>query len=1344
MDLSSPDPPHVLPDPPTEPQQLAQPHAVTSAASSTAAEDVYSPLPARLPPAPVPRSALSPSNPLSSELGQRLNPPSRASSPRAAPKIPNTMMMPQGMPAGDSDAMQMMGPAIPRSPDSNRPLNVTDALSYLDAVKMQFQDKPDVYNHFLDIMKDFKSQVIDTPGVIERVSMLFHGNPYLIQGFNTFLPPGYRIELSTDPRNVDTITVTTPLGIMTQNILGAPPRIPRDPSLPTSGVITPFVQQSSLGLPPPPLLPIGIGSGSRPVTPMQHRPAHAPSLFESVFSNSPAMQGAQTTAAASFLGNLGNRTMEKTNEMDFNHAIQYLNKIKTRFADDPETYKQFLEILQTYQKEQKPLHETPVYAHVQMLFKDAPDLMDEFKDFLPASMAPAGEHAGWVEIQPHPIGGPIPFVPDEAQAPAPEKATKAPNRRRKRAPEKEAAGTQKTTGGRVAKRAKPNHKPEPSSPKFNSFQAPPSPPPVHPHQYQAPSQLPPTTHTHALQPANITPNVNGASSTSEELLFFDRTKKALESGGTYDEFLKLLNLFAKDIIDTKTLIDRAEIFLGDGELMVQFKELMGWDDKVGNIEYGPPGSIRTGPPDPYAARAPDDGQGPSYRRLPESEIRLACSGRRQLERSVLNDEWVSHPTWASEESGFIAHKKNSFEEALHRSEEERHEYHVHLEALSRTIAVLEPLDVRLEEMSPEERTQFRLKPNLGGTSRTIYERIIKKVYGRDAGLEVLKALQECPSVAVPVVVSRLKQKYEEWRRSKREWSRTWREVDNKNFYKAFDHQGIVFKANDKKSITAKHLVQEIEAVKAKQQKAREVKGQDSFTRGSLGHQLEYAFQDTTVLHDSLKMIFSFLDHSPTQYSPPERRSIERFLRSFIPVLFMFPSHEFNAACGPLEAGHEDDMAEDTFEGLDGVADDGPKASRDRNGKRQPSRGQSAGVSAGDLRKRLLKTVQERLPGNRPSDPSSRSAALTRSASPAPSESSSTTRLKSSRLNQELGGYNEERSNPEDIWIREAIPGSMSTGETPTTRRPFYANTTFYTLLRLLQLLYSRLLMCKEIGAQLAAQRHAPLLANPVAVQLGLDEPNGPSVILAQAVEAVGESRTGETPNVLYMYLLDACEKVFDNELDQATFEEQMRWFFGTKAYHVFTLDRVITAIVKQVQTIMADNKCQELLYLLQTARGKETIMVHDTIRYRREAERHVGADDHLYRFDWDTHSRSLRVQWVDPADPSVEERSLTIGRWHEYVATYVMVHPTEWLPARSQSGALFLRRCLMDATEKGDVVETDCSMRVVVSQRTYKLMYEAGKEDVLWRRRGAEDDATLQGRAAMRQEERKRALARYS
>ena len=57
-----------------------------------------------------------------------------------------------------ADGRQSSGPPA-ASPDGNRPLNVTDALTYLDAVKLQFQDKPDVYNHFLDIMKDFKSQM---------------------------------------------------------------------------------------------------------------------------------------------------------------------------------------------------------------------------------------------------------------------------------------------------------------------------------------------------------------------------------------------------------------------------------------------------------------------------------------------------------------------------------------------------------------------------------------------------------------------------------------------------------------------------------------------------------------------------------------------------------------------------------------------------------------------------------------------------------------------------------------------------------------------------------------------------------------------------------------------------------------------------------------------------------------------------------------------------------------------------------------------------------------------------------------------------------------------------------
>lgn len=370
---------------------------------------------------------------------------------------------------------------------------------------------------------------------------------------------------------------------------------------------------------------------------------------------------------------------------------------------------------------------------------------------------------------------------------------------------------------------------------------------------------------------------------------------------------------------------------------------------------------------------------------------------------MLNDEWVSHPTWASEEAGFQAHKKNTFEEALHKSEEERHEYHVQIEALSRTLALLEPLNTRIEKMSSEERALFRLPPGLGGPGRCLYQRIIKKVYGREHGGEVLIALQECPAVAVPVVLTRLRQKDEEWRRAQREWGRTWREVDCRNFYKSLDHLGIVFKAGDKKGITAKSFVGDIEGIKAKQLEDLQENGGKSFADCGVPPQLEYTFADTPVLHDSLKMVYSFLDHSQAQYSAPERRSVEKFLRGFVPMLCMYPEVEFNAACGPLE----DEAASQ------------PEVNG--SGRRTPS---LLGLSRKQQRASRTHTP------SRPPTPA---------LAPAPSPPKTT---------------------PEDVWILEASEIPPETEAPAGHERPFFANTTFYTLVRLLQVrILSLLLSC---------------------------------------------------------------------------------------------------------------------------------------------------------------------------------------------------------------------------------------------------------------------------------------------
>jgi paired amphipathic helix protein Sin3a len=166
-----------------------------------------------------------------------------------------------------------------------------------------------------------------------------------------------------------------------------------------------------------------------------------------------------------------------------------------------------------------------------------------------------------------------------------------------------------------SKKAKHHHKLDPASPPFSPYQTPASPQHVHPSSHLGMHQS--TLHqSHSSQFAH--PSTQGGMSTPDELLFFDRAKKTLESRETYEEFLRLLNMFSKDVIDAKTLVGRVQLFLGDGELLNQFKELIGWDDKQESVEHGPPGSVRTGPPEALSAPFVEDGQGPSYRKLPES------------------------------------------------------------------------------------------------------------------------------------------------------------------------------------------------------------------------------------------------------------------------------------------------------------------------------------------------------------------------------------------------------------------------------------------------------------------------------------------------------------------------------------------------------------------------------------------------------------------------------------------------------------------------------------------------------------------------------------------------------
>lgn len=574
-------------------------------------------------------------------------------------------------------------------------------------------------------------------------------------------------------------------------------------------------------------------------------------------------------------------------------------------------------------------------------------------------------------------------------------------------------------------------------------------------------------------------------------------KATLDSRETYHEFLKLVNLFAQDFIDRARLVRESRPFLGEGELMAQFKEILGWDEAMERSAlakereelYQPPGRPLTILDRP--SREELNIRYGSYRRVPADvcscrfvslrshivndvvqEINVECSGRDEMCKSVLNDEWVSHPSFSSEDSVFMAHKKNLYEEALHRTEEERHEYDFHIDALVRTISLLEPLSQKIMGMSPEERSLFRLKSNFGGAGKAVHQRIIKKIYGREAGLEVLQAMQDTPALALPVVLMRLKQKEGEWKRAQREWNKIWRAVDAANYARSLDHQGITFKTADKKAVASKAFVAQIEAIMETQMARRAALVDPLYARARPQHQLAYEIEDADVLRDAVKLAFSYLSRlSGTQLRLDANRKswVEIRLYSIIRAFFQLDWDERPSACrsrgnGKNSGGAASSHTTAVAAGVEGAAgamssggggDDGDAtggSSTPRSVGHSARNGALPANFSGDLRKSLLKSEQAKstrgqthpLPspspmGSRKPSPSPAPMALDEEGAPA---ATATTESAPSRSPAPA---------PAVLPTTASTDSNSANGEKKRSkRRSFFTNTWFYALLRMIE------------------------------------------------------------------------------------------------------------------------------------------------------------------------------------------------------------------------------------------------------------------------------------------------------
>ncbi|XP_042451833.1 paired amphipathic helix protein Sin3-like 3 isoform X1 [Zingiber officinale] len=682
-------------------------------------------------------------------------------------------------------------------------LTTNDALAYLKAVKDIFHDKREKYDEFLEVMKDFKSQRIDTNGVITRVKELFKGHRDLILGFNTFLPKGYEIKLP-----------------------------------------------------------------------------------------------------------------EEKKPIEFEEAIDFVNKIKNRFENDEHVYKSFLDILNMYRRDNKSIHE--VHEEVAALFQNHQDLLEEFTHFLPDASATYALHHGYsgrtfsrrddrsymmptlrhVHVdkrdRTHAAHVDRDFSVDRSD-------TEHDRKRRRRDREKD----------RKEDSDRKNHERdedlELDSGDLDNTQ----------HKHKLSSQKADDSTAEPMQQGADGPILYSISSSTfddknalksvynQEFNFCEKVKEKLHPD-TYQEFLKCLHIYSQEIVTRTELKNLVTDILGKyQDLMEGFNEFLAHCENIdGFLEgvfnksmskghMGRPAKIENRDKErdrEFVEREKDHENErhaerervdkgishkatlcsnkekynlwkpiseldfsncqrctPSYRLLPKNYLIPPTSHRTELGESVLNDHWVS-VTSGSEDYSFKHMRKNQYEESLFRCEDDRFEMDMLLESVNATTERVEEL---LEIMHDPAKSDNPMHSEENLTSLNL--RCIERLYG-DHGLDVMDVLQRNASLALPVILTRLKQKQEEWSRCRSDFNKVWSEIYAKNYHKSLDHRSFYFKQQDSKNLSTKTLLAEIKEINDKMKEEDVLLAVSVKNKHPIIPNMEFKYIDVDVHEDLYRII----------------------------------------------------------------------------------------------------------------------------------------------------------------------------------------------------------------------------------------------------------------------------------------------------------------------------------------------------------------------------------------------------------------------------------------------------------------------------------------------------------
>jgi histone deacetylase complex regulatory component SIN3 len=127
---------------------------------------------------------------------------------------------------------------------------------------------------------------------------------------------------------------------------------------------------------------------------------------------------------------------------------------------------------------------------------------------------------------------------------------------------------------------------------------------------------------------------------------------------------------------------------------------------------------------------------------------------------------------------------------------------------------------------------------------------------------------------------------------------------------------------------------------------------------------------------------------------------------------------------------------------------------------------------------------------------------------------------------------------------------------------FYGNDTAYVFLRLYHLLHSRLEQARDLCERAKRNRNRRII-NPAARALAHAHH------MQNHEETINQ--TGD-----YEAFISKLYALIDNSIDTTRYEDCCRSLMGSSSYFLFTLDKLVQQLLKQMQHLANDDMCQAL------------------------------------------------------------------------------------------------------------------------------------------------------------------------